>query len=191
MIWNLYYWLKRTPWDTQVSPPELVELLTRRFPHGGRALDIGCGTGTNALYLAAHGFEVTGLDVSRRAIALARRKARAADATIDFRVADVARMLHRSDLGQFDLALDIGCFHVLSSKARDAYAAGLRQRVGRGGIFLMYAFCPMRRGRRQMGVAVDEVAALFADAFVVEDCVIGGDSASGRASAWYTLRRRG
>jgi len=191
MIWDLYYWLKRTPWDTQVTPPELVELLPRRFPQGGRALDIGCGTGTNALYLAAHGFEVVGLDVSRRAIALARRKARAAGATIDLRVADVTRMLQRSDLGQFDLALDIGCFHVLSPKDRNAYALGLKQRVEPRGILLMYAFCPMRRGRRQMGVATDEVAALFADAFVVEDCVIGGDSASGRASAWYTLRRIG
>jgi len=189
MIWDLIYWLKRTPWDTQVTPPELLELVTRRFAGGGRALDIGCGTGTNALYLATCGFEVVGLDVSRRAIALARRKARVAGVKIDFRVADATRLPHLSGLGHFDLALDIGCFHVLSPSGRAAYALGLRQRIESRGVFLLYAFCPMQRSRRQMGIATDEVAALFADAFVVDDCTIGGDSASGRASAWYTLRR--
>ena len=55
-------------WDTGVTPPEVVEVFEGEDPPSGRALDLGCGTGTNVLYLARHGFEVVGVDVSPLAI---------------------------------------------------------------------------------------------------------------------------
>ena len=75
MFWDLRYWLRRTPWDTGITPPEVVEIVAQRFPRGGRAIDVGCGTGTNVVYLAQHGFDAAGIDASARAIALARRRA--------------------------------------------------------------------------------------------------------------------
>jgi len=189
MIWDLIYWLKRTPWDTGVTPPEVVDVVTRRFPKGGRAIDIGCGTGTNAVYLAQHGFRVLGVDVSRRAIALARRRARRAGVTCEFVAADVSRLDELSISEPFDLAIDIGCYHVLSADRQRRYAHGLHDRVKRGGIYLLYAFCPHTRGRRQMGISSDEVGSLFADGFLMRDVKVGEDTSSGRASAWYTLQR--
>src|SRR5436305_11263245 len=71
------YFTGKTPWDTNVTPPEVVEWVEHEDAPRGRALDLGCGTGTNALYLAQHGFEVVGVDFVSRAIATARRKAQA------------------------------------------------------------------------------------------------------------------
>jgi cyclopropane fatty-acyl-phospholipid synthase-like methyltransferase len=191
MIWDVLYWLKRTPWDTGITPPEVVEVVARRFPRGGRAIDLGCGTGTNAVYLAQHGFAVTGIDVSRRAIALARRRVKRAGVVCDFRAGDVSRLDRLSDAGAFNLALDIGCFHSLSADKRLSYARGLRACVARGGVYLLYAFCPRRTATGSSGALPDEVGSLFADGFLVRDVKIGEDTASGHASAWYTLERVG
>src|SRR3972149_2200942 len=126
MMWDIIYWLKRTPWDTGITPPEVVDWVRRRYPVGGRAIDIGCGTGTNVVFLARHGFSVLGIDISRRAIALARRRAKQAGVACDLRVGDVSRLEQLPITDPFDLALDIGCFHVLSTDGRRRYAADLR-----------------------------------------------------------------
>ena len=63
----------RAPWDTGVTPPEVVEEVSAMQP--GRALDVGCGTGTNVLWLAQHGWTAIGVDRSATAIESARRKA--------------------------------------------------------------------------------------------------------------------
>jgi cyclopropane fatty-acyl-phospholipid synthase-like methyltransferase len=189
MIWDVLYWLKRTPWDTGITPPEVVDLVARRFPNGGRAIDIGCGTGTNVVYLARHGFKVIGIDVSRRAIALARRRVREAGVSADLLTGDVTRLDRLPGAAVFDLAIDVGCFHTLSAHQQQAYAGHLRDRVTRGGAYLVYAFCPHARAGRSIGVSADEVGSLFADGFLVRDVKIGEDTGSRRPSAWYTLER--
>lgn len=67
------YWRRQTPWDTQVTPPEVMEFIARTPP--GKAVDLGCGTGTNAITLARHGWRVTGVDFVPKAILAARAKA--------------------------------------------------------------------------------------------------------------------
>src|SRR5439155_10638110 len=73
-----YRWMYRTgrtPWDTGVTPPEVVELIEGRAAlERGRALDLGCGTGTNVRYLAEHGWETTGVDAVPAAIDRATAK---------------------------------------------------------------------------------------------------------------------
>ncbi|TEU17501.1 MAG: methyltransferase domain-containing protein, partial [Anaerolineales bacterium] len=61
---DLRYLLGRPPWDTEVTPPEVVELIEGEGLSPGRALDLGCGTGTNCIYLVRHGWEVVGVDFS-------------------------------------------------------------------------------------------------------------------------------
>ncbi len=189
MIWELLYWLRRTPWNSGVTPPEVVDVVAQRFPKGGRAIDIGCGTGATLVYLAQHGFFVLGIDISRRAIALARQRLRDAGVTGELRVGDVTRLDRLAGEALFDLAIDIGCFHTLSSKGRRAYASRLRDHVAQTGVYLLYAFCPHRIGSRSIGVAPDEVGSLFADGFLIQNVTTGRDTASGGASAWYTLER--
>ncbi|MCJ7511394.1 MAG: methyltransferase domain-containing protein, partial [Anaerolineales bacterium] len=72
LFFELRYLLGDTPWDTGVSPPELLAYLHRHPP--GRALDLGCGTGTNTLALAERGWEVTAIDFSSGALRVARRR---------------------------------------------------------------------------------------------------------------------
>src|ERR1044071_7415465 len=74
------------PWDTGTPDPMLVEMIESRAIPPGRALEVGCGTGTNAIYLAQHGFEVIGIDVAPLAVEQARAKAqgRCLFETIDF-----------------------------------------------------------------------------------------------------------
>ncbi|MFQ6101503.1 MAG: class I SAM-dependent methyltransferase [Anaerolineae bacterium] len=59
-LFDLQYLLGRSPWDTGVTPPEVVELIASGDFPPGRALDLGCGTGTNGITLARHGWEVVG-----------------------------------------------------------------------------------------------------------------------------------
>ncbi len=129
-LWYLF----RPPWDSGVSPPELFEFMAEHAP--GRAIDLGCGTGTNVVTLAMHGWQVIGLDFSARAVRIARRKIREADLTVPISVGDVTRM--RGVEGTFDLALDIGCFHGVVSRA--AYLANLVRILAPGGYWLMYGF---------------------------------------------------
>ena len=65
---DLQYLLGRAPWDTQVTPPEVVALIEGEGCLAGRALDLGCGTGTNCIYLAHRGWQVVGVDFSAVAI---------------------------------------------------------------------------------------------------------------------------
>src|SRR5574338_1664111 len=94
------------PWDTGTPDPMLVEMVESGVIAPGRALDVGCGTGTNAVYLAGRGFDVVGIDISPAAVEQARIKAegRCRFETVDF--------LHEAAPGgPFQFVFDRGCFH--------------------------------------------------------------------------------
>ena len=187
-FWDWMYLFKKTPWDTGLTPPEIVAMLDSGKVPIGRALDLGCGTGTNAITLAQRGFEVTAIDVSRRAISLAKRKARSAQLTdrIRFERGDVT-LLRRWATGQSsDFAYDIGCFHNLDAEARRRYVAALTAVLMPGAFYMLYAFEPHTDRR---GVALDEIAALFDPAYQLDGLRSGNDS-GGRGSAWYTFMKR-
>jgi len=179
-LWfGLWYWMPgRPPWDTGITPPEVERFVASHPP--GRAIDLGCGTGTNAVYLARHGWSALGVDFAGRAIAKARRRARDAGVSCVFLVADVAAL---EVPGPFDLALDIGCLHSMPVSARVGYASGLARVVRPGGTYLLYAFAP---GGPAVGLTAEDVRSTFAEGFEV----VGVEEGKGRPSAWYRLVRR-
>jgi cyclopropane fatty-acyl-phospholipid synthase-like methyltransferase len=188
IIWNLIYWLGRTPWDTGVTPPELRAVVETGRVQPGRALDLGCGTGTNVIYLAEHGFEVFGVDISSRAIARARRKIGQAGHAQRAHVyaGDVTRLDQLPINGPFDLALDLGCLHSLDLPRRERYVAGLASLMKPGSLYLLYAFGPHLQWRWQIGLANKEADKLFSPTFELLSVVHGQDR--GRVeSAWYTF----
>lgn len=129
-------YLQRPPWDTGISPPELIAFI-QTHP-AGRAVDLGCGTGTNAITLAKHGWEVVGVDYIRRAIRTARQNARQARVDIKFLLEDVT---HLEELdGNFDLVLDIGCFHNLPQDGKTRYMKQLQRLLAPSGAYLVYGF---------------------------------------------------
>ncbi|HLY25413.1 MAG TPA: class I SAM-dependent methyltransferase [Aggregatilineales bacterium] len=182
----LSYLLGRTPWNTGIVPPEVVALAAE-LP-AGRALDLGCGTGTSSVYLTSKGWAVTGVDFVPAAIQKARLRARQANVMVDFLVADASRLDFLHDT--YDLALDVGCLHSLNPAQRRDYAAGLARLVNQDGRYLLYAFMPRQIGGRRVGFTAGEVAALFANAFEVSSMVRGQDKGTGPVSAWYWLRRK-
>lgn len=188
---NLYQWFYdgmyrffQPRWDTGITPPEVVSLLeSGRVP--GHALDLGCGTGTNSIYLAQHGFNVIGVDFSSKAIELARQKARQAGVTVEFHRGDVTYLdfLHEP----FDLVLDIGCFHSLDNAGRSRYAANLARLTQPGSLFMLYAFEPGGLLSR-LGVTSAAAQQQFAPHFVA-DRIKHGVFGNGRASNWYWFNR--
>jgi SAM-dependent methyltransferase len=186
LLFNLWYFFN-PPWDTGITPPEVVDAIEGSDAlKPGRALDLGCGTGTNSLYMARHGWEVVGIDLAARAIGKARRKARESGLLMDFHTGDVTRL----DFLQppFDLALDIGCFHALDDMSRVRYRDQLRRLLSPGARLMLYAFGP-RQGRfAHIGVTPDQVRRLFESDFRLLR-VEGGADPSGPSSAWYWLER--
>jgi len=188
LLWTFFelrYLLGRTPWDTRLSPPELLEFLDTQAP--ARALDIGCGTGTNCLTLASRGWQATGLDFSFGAIRLARQRARQAGLPIDFRRGDVGAL--RDLPGPFDLALDIGCYHSLKPGQRQGYAHELGRLVRPQGTVLMYGFLIPDDTAALHGIAEHELERRFGGDFLQTALVRGTDRQ--RPSAWFTLKRIG
>ena len=122
------------PWDSGITPPEVFEFI-QTHP-AGRALDIGCGTGTNVITLAKAGWQVTGFDFAPRAIQIAKRKIKKANVQAELFTDDATRMKNVS--GQFDLVLDIGCFHGMANKVD--YLTQLDRVLAPGGFWLMYGF---------------------------------------------------
>src|SRR5438128_2550453 len=117
LMYDLWYRFGTPPW-VMGPRPELVRGVADGTLKPGRALDLGCGTGDNTIFLAQHGCTVTGLDYAPSAIAKARRKAADAGVTVDFVVDDLTKL--RSVRGQFDLLVDYGTLDDLSTMQRDA-----------------------------------------------------------------------
>lgn len=177
-----FMYLFKPKWDTGIAVPELARAIANRAP--GRALDIGCGTGTNALYLAQLGWQVCGVDFVPSALAQAKRKL-GAYPQVQLLIGDVTR-LPELPLGErFDLALDVGCFHSLTTDGQRRYVAGLRHWLKPGGLFMLYAFQP-EATRGLWGMTREMVEACFADGFRLTNYEQG----QGRPSAWYYFERR-
>lgn len=178
------------PWDTNIAPPELVaEVEGPQARPAGRALDLGCGTGTNSLYLASHGWDVTGIDFIPSAIEQACEKQRGAgqlSGTVHFSVGDVAQLDALKLEAGYSLLFDLGCLHSLEESARGRYAHGVAQLAAPGALFLLYGFLPNQLIPNCL--TRSEVQALFGSAFTLE-CVVESLDRPGISAAWYWLHR--
>ena len=170
-------------WDNGKIPPELVALAETN-DNRKHALDLGCGTGTQSIYLSQHGWSVVGVDLAPKAIEIARKKARQIGTAVDFQVADVTRLDFL--LESFDLIVDLGCFHSLGTAGRKRYAQNLARLSRPGSTFLLYAFD--HHSAFGIGVTREEVSQLFAPHFAVSQ-VEQGTYLGGRPSQCYRLNR--
>ncbi len=165
----------------------------------GSVLDVGCGTGDNALFFAQRGHAVLGIDFVQFAIREATRKAENLGVEAEFLQMDALKL---TNLGRkFDSVIDCGLFHVLSDADRRLYVQGLAHVTVPGGRLFLMCFSDQQPGdfgpRR---IARDEIRQAFADGWIVESISathfepnpkIKAEFAEGGPRAWFAVIRRG
>ncbi len=181
LTFSLWY-LRKPPWDTGISPPELLNFIEQHPP--GHALDLGCGTGTNVLTLLQHDWQVTGVDFTARAIKKAQKRVRQAGYHAEFLVDDVTDLHTLSQ--PYDLILDIGCFHGLPQDSKRKYLLNLKRLLAPGGYFLLYGFLnkPGDSGTGFLETDLDSISAIV-DLVDRKD----GTERGRQPSVWLTYHR--
>jgi SAM-dependent methyltransferase len=186
-FYRLAYRFGKPRWDNARPRPELEALVRSRVP--GRALDLGCGTGASVLYLASHGWEAVGIDFAPEAIAAAIQNAKRAGVNATFLLGDVSRLGQAGVPGQFDLLVDIGCYHAIPAPRRDAYAAGAAAVARSGADFYLAGISDPPLSWRLLGargITGDELRSRFGPAFDLAD-----QQRTGSGLAIYHLVRNG
>lgn len=140
--WDQFYADRSKPVPFFVAKPDesLLSYLDRGLIAAGRALDLGCGPGRNALHLAAAGFDVDAVDLSPTAIAWAEERAREAGGTVQFHCGDAFGPVGAGLSGPYELIYDSGCFHHLPPHRRISYLALLDRLLAPGGHFALTCF---------------------------------------------------
>ena len=178
-----YWYFSQPPWDTGISPPELIEFIEQHQP--GRAIDIGCGTGTNVITLAKAGWQVTGVDFVPRAIKLAKQKLKSTGLRAELSVNDATKL--SGITGPFDFALDLGCFHGISKEGQAKYLDQLKRILAPNGFWLIYTF--LNPGTPRSGHGLNELdLSLIASRLSLISRRDGFDKRE-RPSAWFLFQK--
>jgi SAM-dependent methyltransferase len=186
------------PWERagREAAEQFGELLDReameRPTPPGRAVDLGCGTGTHAIDLASQGWRAVGIDNQRRALQIARARAAASGTDVTFVQGDVAA-LRVDDIGApADFFLDVGCFHHLPGPARQAMADCVTAAAAPDATLLLLAFSPGRRGPLAPGASREEIETAFGSWKILADEPADTSgmprALQGSAPRWYRLR---
>jgi ubiquinone/menaquinone biosynthesis C-methylase UbiE len=178
---NLWYFV-RPPWDSGISPPELFEFISTHPP--GKVIDLGCGTGTNVITLAQHGWEVIGIDFAPRAIQIAKKKSKKAGINAIFNTGDVTNLTNIT--GPFDFALDLGCFHGVGD--HPAYLYQLNRILTKGGFWLMYGIFHSSSYSNRPGLTSEDIDLIKSSGFELRSRKDGFDKLD-RPSAWFLFRK--
>lgn len=131
--WDARYETGDLPWDSGRHDRNLEAAISEYNIAPCRTLEMGCGTGTNAIWLAERGFAVTGVDISPRALVAARQKAEAAQVDVAFVDIDI----HDGQLpeGPFGFVFDRGCFHSSDGEERDRFVEQVHAALESGGLW--------------------------------------------------------
>ncbi|MBL8076649.1 MAG: class I SAM-dependent methyltransferase [Anaerolineales bacterium] len=181
LLFNLWYF-RKPPWDTNISPPELFEFIQTHSV--GRAIDIGCGTGTNVTTLARAGWQAVGFDFAPYAIQIAKRKIKKENVQADVFVDDASIM--KNVKGCFNLALDMGCFHGMENK--EDYLINLGKILVPNGFWLMYGFFKAAPHLSSPGLVETDIKMISTHGFTLLSRQNGFDKRE-RASAWFLYQK--
>jgi cyclopropane fatty-acyl-phospholipid synthase-like methyltransferase len=181
LTFNLWY-LRKPPWDSGISPPELLQFIQTHLP--SKAIDLGCGTGTNVITLARAGWQVTGVDFASRAIHIAKNKLKRENLQADLLIGDVTKLDHIT--GPFNLVLDIGCFHSISSEGKRDYLTQLDRILAPNGFWLMYGFINPNPLQPAVGLVEADIS-LIQSRFSLVSRQNGFDRRE-RHSAWFLFQ---
>jgi cyclopropane fatty-acyl-phospholipid synthase-like methyltransferase len=183
------------PWNID-RPQAALSAVAGRIT--GSVLDVGCGTGENALFFAARGCAVTGVDFLEPPIAVAKQKAEERGLAATFLVADALKLREWTE--RFDNVIDSGLFHVFADDGRAQYVEGLKTVLKPGGRLSLLCFSdktPGSEGPRRL--TESELRAAFADGWQIESIEASRFEVrpeararfeGGEPSAWFMTARR-
>lgn len=126
--WEPRYQAGDLPWDSGHPSGELQRVVSEYRLRPASALELGCGTGANAVWLAQQGIAVTAVDISATAIERAHARAAAAGAAVRFLTADVTELPNLG--GPFDFFFDRGCYHCVREQSLQGYLGTLEKNLG-------------------------------------------------------------
>ncbi|HUS94805.1 MAG TPA: class I SAM-dependent methyltransferase [Patescibacteria group bacterium] len=180
------------PWDDQDPPPEVIAFLAS-IP-AGKALDLGCGYGRAAIYMAQLGWEVDAVDFIPEAIVEAARRASSVHVVVRFHLTKVTDLYFLA--GTYDFALDVGCSHGLNPLELHVYRDHLLRLINPGGVYMLFA--RIQDGLRENsldgppGMDLQEIQALYGKGFNLE-WMERGRTQAGKdddwSSAWFRFHR--
>lgn len=194
--WDRAYRGGRRPgWDVGRPASVLEAAIKDGTVKGGRALELGCGTGTNAVYLARKGFDVTAIDIAPTALTIAQGKARKAKVKVRWLVADV---LNLPPLGPFDFIFDRGCYHGVRRVSARGFVKSV-DAVSRPGTLMLIIAGNANEPRHYGPPRVDETEMVndFSktwDFVWLKEIRLDSRNPKAKSSAWawsILLRRRG
>jgi cyclopropane fatty-acyl-phospholipid synthase-like methyltransferase len=180
-----FHYLGNPPWDKNQSPPELIDYINTHEP--GIVLDLGCGTGKNCLTLAEADWQTTGVDFALKAILHAKRRFEKAGLKGKFLLSDVSRLKDMDE--NFDLVLDMGCYHVLPEYSRQNYQTVVNRVLKPGGTFLLFGHMNSRfspNSKRLTMECIDQF-----QRFLVLERRLDGEDSRGRIGVWLWFKKHG
>jgi SAM-dependent methyltransferase len=162
--YKLMYRFGIAPWEWRDVAETWQPILTGQGAlEPGRALDVGCGTGRDAVYLAQHGWRVTGIDFAQDALAKAKQRAADEGVQIEWIQGDVGRLGQLGLEPGYTLLYDFGCIQGLPDAARQGAAEGLTRLAAPGASLLMFAFKAGRHILLPRGMDQEAVTAVLGD----------------------------
>jgi len=192
LFFDLWYRFGKPPWIIDQAQPDLIAAAEKGEVCGPTVLDVGCGDGNNAIYLASRGFDVTGVDVSAKAIKIAKQKAREAKVNVTFIILDALKIGTLAK--KFDTVIDFGLFHNIKGD-RERYVRALSDVCVSKGQFLMLCFSD-QAGKYAVyphfypkPMSQDEIRASFEKGWKIEWIRLGVIKAAqkyGDYSSWLT-----
>lgn len=164
--WDVHYQHERPPWETGRPSAELQRVIAEQGIQPCRMVELGCGAGINAIWLAQQGFDVTALDFSPLAIAKGRQRAADAGASVRFMVADVLAL--PEELGPFPFFFDRGCYHAVRREDASGYVRSLQRLTTPGAVGLVLTGNSRSTHKPDQGppvVSAEEIHAELGSAF--------------------------
>jgi SAM-dependent methyltransferase len=178
------YHLAEIPWHSEKPDQELIDLIENKEIKPRFVLDVGCGSGTDAIYLASTGCEVTAIDISREAIRIARERAEKAKVRVNF-IADDFTEFDFIDQ-RFDFINDRGCFHHINPRDREKFAVKINDLLKNNGFYFLRCWSD-KEAETERGpyrLSKDEIRNTFSKFFkvgTIKDFRFGGRGARGYA----------